>query len=264
MNTEIQEIRVSGVPVLIVRKPIKNLHLGVYPPDGHVRVAAPSAVSDDAVRLAVIGKLGWIRRQQTKFATQARQSPREMVSGESHYYLGRRYRLRVIPDEGPASIVLRNNTFLELRVRSDANAAEREQVLRRWYRRQLKALIPPLLEKWQPLLGVQVAEWGIKRMKTKWGTCNVDARRIWLNLELAKKPTHCLEYVIVHELTHLIERRHNDRFSALMDVHAPHWRLYRHELNVAPLPHETWRHGRCSGRTEDFIIETDSKRTRRP
>ena len=240
MNTERHEIRVSGLSVEIVRKAIKNLHLGVYPPNGRVRVAAPIAVSDDAVRLAVIGKLGWIKRQQAKFAVQPRQTKREMVSGESHYFLGRRYRLRVIEHDGPGRVVLRNRVTLELHVPRKSGAQGRERVLQRWYRERLRELVPSLLLKWEAILGVQAASWGIKRMKTKWGGCTVGARRIWLNLELAKKPVQCLEYLIVHELAHLIERHHNDRFVSLMDRHLPHWRLHRQELNSAPLGHDSW------------------------
>jgi predicted metal-dependent hydrolase len=240
MNTEKRQIVVNGLVIQIVRKAIKNLHLGVYPPNGRVRVAAPLAVTDNAVRLAVIGKLGWIKRQQARFEAQPRQSEREMVSGESHYFLGRRYRLRVIPHDGAAKVVLRSRSGMELHARAEAAAAQRERVLHRWYRQQLKKLVPPLLEKWEAALGVQAADWRIKKMKTKWGTCTVEARRIWLNLELAKKPVKCLEYLILHELAHLLERHHNDRFIALMDKHLPQWRLHRAELNSAPLAHETW------------------------
>lgn len=230
----------SGISVEIVRKAIKNLHLGVYPPHGRVRVAAPLTVSDEAVRLAVIGKLGWIKRQQSKFEGQSRQSRREMVTGESHYYLGRRYRLNVIEHDGSARVELRSKTTMDMYVRPGAATPKREQILNDWYRQQLRALIPPLLEKWEPVLNVQTLEWGIKRMKTKWGTCSPAAQRIWVNLELAKKPPQCLEYIVVHELVHLIERHHNDRFLALMDQHLPQWQLSRAELNHAPLGHEEW------------------------
>ncbi len=240
MNTEHREIRVGGLAVQIVRKAIKNLHLGVYPPLGRVRVAAPLAVSDDAVRLAVIGKLGWIKRQRARFAAQPRQTEREMVSGESHYFLGRRYRLRVVEHAGAGRVELKGRATLELRVRGNADAGVRERILQRWYRARLRELIPPLLAKWGTRLGVQAAAWGIKKMKTKWGACNVDARRIWLNLELAKKTVQCLEYLIVHELVHLAERKHNDRFVSLMDRHLPDWRGRRQELNAAPLRHESW------------------------
>ena len=240
MNTEQTEITVSGLEVQVIRKAIKNLHLGVYPPNGRVRVAAPLRVSNEAVRLAVVGKLGWIRRQRSKFQEQTRESQREMVSGESHYFLGRRYRLRVIDHEGAGRVVVRNRRTLELHVRRQSGQVERERVLQRWYREQLRELIPPLLTKWAVILGVQPAAWGIKRMKTKWGACNVDAKRICLNLELAKKPAQCLEYIVVHEMMHLLERHHNDRFISLMDQHLPHWRLHRQELNAAPLAHDTW------------------------
>ena len=240
MSTERAEIRVSGLTVQIVRKDIKNLHLGVYPPNGRVRIAAPLSVSDDAARLAVIGKLGWIKKQQAKFAAQPRQTEREMVSGESHYYLGRRYRLRVVERDGPSRVVLRNRTTLELQVRPGSDAKERERILRHWYRERLRELVPPLLTKWGAILGVREATTGIRKMKTKWGACSVNARRIWLNLELAKKPVQCIEFLVVHELTHLIERHHNDRFVSLMDRHLPQWRHHRKALNEAPLGHADW------------------------
>ena len=240
MITEAHSLTVSGVRVAVVRKAIKNLHLGVYPPDGHVRVAAPLAVSDAAVRVAVIGNLRWIRRQQSAFEHQARQSEREMVGGESHYFLGHRYRLDLVSTEGPSRIVLRNRRVMELHARPDQNAEQRERLLQRWYRERLRELVPPLLDKWQAALGVEVAEWGIKKMKTKWGSCNAAARRIWLNLELAKKPPECLEYLVVHELVHLLVRHHDDRFHALMDRKLPKWRMVRQTLNAAPLAHDTW------------------------
>ncbi len=243
MDTEThRQIKVSGLSVEVVRKDIKNLHLGVYPPHGRVRVAVPFSVSDDAVRLAVIGKLGWIRRQQQKFEAQPRQSKREVVSGESHFFQGRRYRIRVVYHDGVSTVVLRNIRTMEIKVRPGTTAEQRLKIVERWYREQLKAMVPPLLEKWQPLLGVEVADWGIKKMKTKWGSCSIDAGRIWLNLELAKKPVQCLEYVLVHEMVHLMERHHNDRFTALMGRHLPHWRTYREELNRTPLAHEDWTH----------------------
>ena len=228
-------LRIRELRVQVVRKDIKNLHLGVYPPEGRVRVAAPLLVSDDAVRLAVIDKLTWIRRQQAQFAAQPRQSEREMVSGESHYFLGRRYRLRVHEQDAPARVALRGVASLDLFVRPGTAADQRRAVLERWYRAQLKALIAPLLTQWQPLLGVQAAAWGVKKMKTQWGSCNPATRRLWLNLELAKKPQQCLEYVVVHELAHLLERLHNARFVALLDQHLPQWQQARQLLNALPL-----------------------------
>jgi len=241
MNTEQHKITVSGLPVEIVRKNIKNLHLGVYPPTGRVRVAAPLRVSNEAVRLAVIGKLGWIKRQQARFERQARQSEREMVSGESHYFGGRRYRLRVYAANGPARVVITNSAIIELHVRLGASVESRRKVMMNWHRQHLKDAVPPLLGKWQKRLGVEVSAFGIKRMKTKWGTCTVDARRIWINLELAKKSPDSLEYVVMHELVHLLARHHDDRFIAIMDEHLPRWRVLREELNCLPLAHEAWR-----------------------
>jgi len=242
MSTEPHRITVGGLTVEVVRKNIKNLHLGVYPPNGRVRVAAPLVVSDEAVRLAVIGKLGWIKRQQAKFADQPRQSQREMVNGESHYFLGQRYRLRVLAYTGPPRIRCSGADFLDLFVRPETTVEQRQRVLEDWYREQLRGRIPALLEQWQPVLGVAAAEWGIRKMKTRWGSCNIRARRVWFNLELAKKPARCLEYVVVHELVHLLERNHNARFKALMEQHLPTWRACREELNRAPLGHDKWQY----------------------
>jgi hypothetical protein len=239
MSIETQQIVVSGVTVQVIRKAIKNLHLGVYPPNGRVRVAAPLRVSDNAVRLAIVDKLGWIKRQRAKFESQPRQSIREMVSGESHYVFGRRYRLRVIHDPGRAMVKTRGR-WMEMHVPQGASAAKRSRLLQGWYRERLRERALPLVLKWQHAIDVHLADWGIKRMKTKWGTCNPSAGRIWLNLELAKKPVQCLEYLIVHELVHLVERTHNERFIALMDEHLPNWKARRMLLNAQPLAHDTW------------------------
>ena len=231
-----------GIPVEVVRKDIKNLHLGVYPPAGRVRVAAPLWLDDEAIRLAVVSRLAWVRRQRAGFARQERQSEREFVSGESHYFAGRRYRLDVVERDAPPSARVKNNSWLELSVRPGADLQTREAVLHRWYRRRLRDEVPRLVARWEPKFGVPVAEVRIRRMKTRWGSCNPDARRIWLNLELAKKQPSCLEYVFVHEMAHLIERHHNERFHALMDQHLPQWRIRRAELDRAPLAHEDWKY----------------------
>lgn len=236
-------IEVDGLHVDVVRKAIKNLHVAVYPPAGRVRVAAPQHLDDEAIRLAVVSRLTWIRRKQEMFAGQARQSRREMITGESHYVQGHRYRLDVVPmTKGRPLVALRDARTLELRVRPDMSAAEREQLLERWYRRLLRPQVAKLMAKWEPIVGVSVAEWGIKSMKTRWGTCNTDARRIWINLELAKVAPSCVEYVVVHELVHLIEGRHNERFRGLMNTHLPQWRVCKDELNRGPLAHEDWRY----------------------
>jgi len=235
-------IRVGGINVEVVRKNIKNLHVGVYPPEGRVRVAAPLLMSDEAVRLAVISKLAWIKRMKTHFQEQPRQSKREYVPRESHYFFGRRYLLNIVEHDGRAKVEIRRSRQLDLFVPAGADAAQREKVLIEWYRKELKARVPDLIDKWQAVIGVQVADWGVKRMKTKWGSCNREARRIWLNLELAKKPIHCLEYIIVHEMVHILERHHNEQFVAKMDAFMASWRLYRDELNRAPLSNEKWEY----------------------
>jgi len=234
------QILVRGLKVDVVRKDIKNLHLGVYPPEGRVRVAAPLRVNDEAIRLAVISKLPWIKRQQNRFLSQERQSEREYVYRENHYFFGQRYLLNVIEHAGQSRVEIQNKTRIDLYVPPGSDPLKREQVLLAWYRRELKALIPSLIKKWEEIIGVTVQDWGVKKMKTKWGSCNINERRIWLNLELAKKPVECLEYVVVHEMVHLLERNHSDRFKQMMDQFMPQWRQNRDILNQSPLSHEAW------------------------
>jgi predicted metal-dependent hydrolase len=224
------QITVGGVEVSVLRKPIRHLRLGVYPPEGRVRVAAPLGVSDEAIQRMVVSRLDWIRRQQARFEGLPRESRQEVVSGESHYFLGQPYTLRVVEQRGPGYVSLQCAAFIDLYVRPAASVEDRQRVLHGWYRQELKELIPPLLARWEPVLGVQAAEWGVRTMRTRWGSCNIRARRIWLSLELARKPVECLEYVVVHELTHLLERRHNQRFYGYMDRFLPTWRLARAAL----------------------------------
>jgi predicted metal-dependent hydrolase len=233
-------ITVSGINVQVVRKDIKNLHLAVYPPDGHVRVAVPTHVTDDNVRLAVISKLNWIKAQQKDFKDQPRQSEREFISGECHYFFGKRYRLELIERNGKPEVKQLKSGKLKLFVKPDASVEAKEKVISSWYRQQLKEMIPTLLEVWQPIVGQTAKDWGIRKMRTKWGSCNIDQRRIWLNLELAKKPIECLEYILVHELIHLHERNHNARFKQHLDRALPNWRARQALLNKAPLQHENW------------------------
>ncbi|SEA27772.1 hypothetical protein SAMN05660964_01240 [Thiothrix caldifontis] len=232
-------LTVSDIPVYVTRKAIKNLHLGVYPPEGQVRVSAPEHFTTDHIRLAVVTRLKWIKTQQQRFQQQARQTPREMVSGESHYLWGTRYRLEVVYQSGKHRLTSKGE-FLRLTVSPGTSTENRVLVLHDYYRQQLKQRIPALLEKWQVRIGNEVTGWGIKRMKTKWGSCNITDRRIWLNLELAKKSPECLEYVLVHELVHLREPQHNARFTALMNEHLPHWRTLRDQLNGEYLAAEAW------------------------
>lgn len=203
-------------------------------------MAAPLRINDEAVRLAVISRLGWIRRQQAHFNQQQRQSQRDFATNESHYFRGRRYRLNVIEHDGPSFIHLPNNRTMQLFVGVGTNGDNREAALQQYYRRWLRKQIPPLIAKWEPKVGVKVGEVRIRKMKTRWGSCNAAAGRIWLNLELAKKSPACLEYILVHEMIHLLERYHNERFRLLMDTLMPTWQLCRAELNQAPLAHEKW------------------------
>jgi len=229
------QITVGEHQIDVVRKNIKNLHLAVYPPDGRVRIATPLHLDDEAVRLFAISKLSWIKKHQANFITQERQTEREYVSGESHYFQGKRYLLNVIYQQGNPQVKVRNNTYIDLYVRENSDTQQRQNVIISWYRQQLKQEIPQLIAKWEPIMDVQVHDWGVKQMKTKWGTCNIQAKRIWLNLELAKKAQHCLEYVVVHEMVHLLERSHGERFVALMNKYMPSWRFYKDELNRSPL-----------------------------
>jgi len=232
---ETRRLEIGGIPVEVVRKDIKALRLTVYPTDGRVRVAAPLRTDDESVRRAVVSRIRWIRKHQARFRAQEDQSAREMVSGESHFVAGRRYRLDVVETVGAASVRTIDDTTLQLRIPPGASAADRAVALDRWYRRRLHAQISELISKWAPIVGVEVAEWRIKKMKTRWGSCNCVARRLWFTLELAKRPPACVEYVVVHELVHLLERRHDAHFKELMDSFLPAWRLDRSELNRVPL-----------------------------
>lgn len=241
MSIEPHRIHVDGLAIDVIRKDIKNLHLGVYPPNGRIRVAAPLVVNDEAVRLAVVSRLGWIKRQRRRFDAQERQTLREYVSGESHYYLGRRYRLTV-KDEGRAGIAPKGTSRLELTAPILSSREDREHLMQVWYRRQLRSMANELLAHRAPEMGIEPPSLGIKRMKTKWGTYSSRENRVWLNLELIKKPAQCIELIVVHELVHVLEHDHNDRFIALMDRHLPLWRSLRDELNRAPLAHEDWEY----------------------
>lgn len=228
-------ITVSGLRVEVVHKAIKNLHLGVYPPDGHIRVAAPLSVDSDAVRMAVLTRLGWIKRQRSKFKQQPRQSTRQMVTGESHYVFGRRLRLTVEERPGRQTVELRGKTRLHLCVRPGSTTEARQRVLDRWYRQQLHTSIEQWLGDWEKRLRVKASAVSIRKMKTKWGSCNPVSGRILLNLELAKTPETCIEYVLVHELAHLQERHHNSRFLKLLEQHLPEWQGLKATLAKHPL-----------------------------
>ena len=230
---------IGEIPVDVVLKDIKNIHLSVYPPTGRVRISAPSGMNIDTIRVYAISRLGWIQKQQKKLRAQERETPREYLNRESHYVWGKRYLLKIIEREAPSAVTLQHSAIL-LQLRADSSQEKKQIVLDEWYRRQLKLAIPDLIALWERRIGVRVNEFGIKKMKTKWGTCNPEAQRIWVNLELAKKPKECLEYIVVHEMVHILESHHNDRFAALMDSFIPQWRSRRDDLNRLPVKHEDW------------------------
>lgn len=239
MSTASAYLTVRGIGIDVIYKNIKNLHIGVYPPLGRVRVAAPHQLDDEQVRLAVIQRLPWIKEQREQLQSAARQSTREMVTGESHYVWGVRRRMKVVERPGRAHVELDGERLL-LYVPADTSAERRRELLDRWYREQLRHVIPDLITKWEPVLEVSVPRWSIKRMKTKWGSCNRETGHVWFNVELAKKPPACLEYIVVHEMAHYLERHHDDRFTKLMDRFMPNWRSIRDQLNNAPLAEEQW------------------------
>jgi predicted metal-dependent hydrolase len=239
MSTTNAYLTVRGIDVDVIYKDIKNLHIGVYPPLGRVRVAAPRRLDDEHVRLAVIQRLSWIKRRRQQLRSAERQSERQMVTGESHYVWGVRHRLKVIERPGRAHFEAAGERLL-LYVPPDTDPAARRELLQRWHREQLRQRIPPLLEKWQPIIGRPVPRWSIRRMKTKWGSCNRETGHIWFNLELATKHPDCLEYIVVHEMAHLHERSHGARFTELMDRYLPDWRARRDRLNSAPLAAQRW------------------------
>jgi predicted metal-dependent hydrolase len=234
-------VLLSGIRIDVVRKDIKNVHLSVHPPTGRVRIAAPRHLSDDAIRSFAIGKLGWIRRQQARLHEQERETPREFLDRESHFVWGRRLLLRVVEADSAPRVDV-SPRHLTLHVRPRTGAAKRAQILDEWYRTQIRAALPPLLSRWESVMGVTVRRVFVQRMKTKWGSCNPRAKTIRFNTELARKPTQCLEYMVVHELAHLLESTHNPRFVALMDRFLPNWQTVRQALNRLPVRHEEWEY----------------------
>lgn len=242
MNIKKNILQIQELDIEVNYKKIKNLHIGVYPPHGKVRISAPLNMDENSIRLSVIPRLKWIRNQIQKFKLQERQSKREMISGESHYFEGRRYRLQVITENGRPGVKILKNSFIQIKVPENSSREEKEKVLENWYRNEMRKRISPLLEKWENKIGIKVNSVYIKKMKTLWGSCNSEEKRIWLNLELMKKPPQCLEYILVHEMIHFLERHHNERFYALMDQFLPNWRSLKAELNRSPLSHAEWNY----------------------
>jgi predicted metal-dependent hydrolase len=233
------QIELGDIKVDVVFKDIKNVHLSVYPPNGRVRIAAPTRMSPDTVSVFAISKLGWIRQQQEKIQAQERETPREYLNRESHYLWGKRYLLDVVEGNTRPEVELKHGKMI-LRVRQGTDESRRQAIVEEWYRAQLKQAVTPLITKWEPLIGVKVEQLFVQQMKTKWGSCSPKSRNIRLNTDLAKKPHECLEYILVHEMVHLLEPTHNVRFVSLMDSFVPKWQFYREALNRLPVRHEHW------------------------
>ena len=235
------QFRLGDISVEVVQKDIKNLHLSVHPPAGKVRISAPLRMDLDTIRVFAITKLAWIKSQQKKLREQPRETPREYLDRESHYVWGKRYLLKLVEKEATPTVELKHNKMI-LRLRPAASHEKRQEVLDAWYREQLKEVVPPLIAKWEKVVGVNAGRFFVQKMKTKWGSCSPGPKNIRINTDLAKKPLQCLEYIVAHELTHLLERHHNDHFIALMDDHMPQWRQYREMLNSLPLAHQEWEY----------------------
>ena len=224
------QIVISNIEMLVERKDIKNMYIRILPPDGKVKITVPKAISDDAIRMFAISRIAWIKKQKANFENQSRQTKRQYISGESHFFWGKRYRLEVVYSG------VRNDVFIKedklfLQVRKESTQEQRETVMEEWYREQIKQAIPAVLEKYAKIVRKTPDEWRVKNMRTKWGTCNPIKKRIWLNLQLAKKTPECLDYVIVHELVHLYVKNHNDEFRAYMDQFYPNWQVVKKQLN---------------------------------
>lgn len=235
------QIQLGEITVEVEQKDIKNLHLSVYPPTGRVRISAPLRMDLDTIRVFAITKLGWIKNQQKKLREQMRETPREYLDRESHYLWGKRYLLAVTESNQQPQVQIQHSTIL-LQVRPGTDAEKKQEMVEAWYRDQIRQAVPSLLTKWEPVIGVQVGKVFVQRMKTKWGSCNAAAKSIRLNSELAKKPRECLEYLVVHEMVHLMEPTHNNHFIALMDQFMPNWQMYREVLNRLPVAHESWKY----------------------
>lgn len=235
----VTQIKLGDIAVDVVLKDIKNIHLSIYPPAGKVRISAPLRMDIDTIRVFAITKLGWIKSQQKKLLEQARETPREYLDRESHYVWGKRYLLNVIEQDAAPEVELKHSAML-LHIRPATTDLRKQDILDAWYREQLKAVVLVLIVKWEPLMGVKVQKFFVQKMKTKWGSCSPASSSIRLNTDLAKKPPECLEYIVVHEMTHLLEPTHNSRFVNLMDQFMPKWRFYKEELNKLPVRHETW------------------------
>jgi predicted metal-dependent hydrolase len=228
------QIDLGNINVDVVLKDIKNVHLSVQPPLGKVRIAAPNRMDLETIRMFAISKLGWIKKHQTKMIRQERESLKDYKTRESHYFLGKRYLLKVVEGNHKSSVML-NHSNIVLNVRKNASKEQRQVLLQEWYRTQLKEISLKMIRKWEKKMNVAVGDVRVRKMKTRWGSCNHKSKKIHLNLELAKKPLQCLEYIIVHEMVHLIERKHGERFLAYMNKFLPSWKVYKGELSRLPI-----------------------------
>ena len=233
------KIEFGDITADVVLKDIKNIHLSVYPPSGNVRISAPLHMNIDTVRVFALTKMAWIKKQRQKILDQERETPREYLERESHYVWGKRYLLKILEAEEPPDVELKHNQIV-LRVRPGTDENKKRDVIDAWYRGQIRTAVQPLIDKWEPVIGIKVNRLFVQHMKTKWGSCNPKAHNIRLNTELAKKPQECLEYIIVHEMVHILEPTHNARFISLMDKYIPKWQFLRDVLNQLPLKHENW------------------------
>ncbi len=235
-----ETIQLGEIAIAVTRKDIKHVHLSVHPPTGRVTLVAPNSTRPEIARAYAVSRLGWIRAQQAKLRGQARETPRQFVERESHFLWGRRHLLTFREAEAKPSVVLSHRTIL-LTVRPGSSEAKRRDIMHQWHKSLLHVAVPELIQTWEPRLGVRVAAYFLQRMKTKWGACNHRARTIRLNTELVKKPRDLLEYVVVHEMLHLVEPTHSEHFVTLMGKHYPSWREARAELNELPVSAETWK-----------------------
>lgn len=235
----VSRIKLGDLSVDVSFKDIKNVHLSVHPPAGRVSISAPRRMQLDTVRVFAISKLDWIKKQRKKICEQARETEREYVDRESHYLWGKRYLLSLRESEEAGFVELSQGKLI-LRVRPDTDVEKRRALVESWYREQIKEAVPALIARWERRLSVKVARFRVRRMKTRWGSCNPARRSILFNTDLAKKPRECLEYIVVHEMVHLLEPTHNARFVSLMDRFMPRWKNYRTMLNRLPVRHEDW------------------------
>ncbi len=235
----VTHLNLGEIVVDVVKKDIRNIHLSVYPPAGRVRISAPLRMNIDTIRVFAITKLGWIKNQQKKLREQDRETPREYLDRESHYVWGKRYLLKIEERDAAPEVELKHSRMI-LRIRPGTCLEKKQEILGAWYREKLKEVVPVLIAKWEPLMHVKVERFHVQKMKTKWGSCSHQRKSIRLNADLARKPAECLEYIIVHEMVHLLEPTHNNRFIALMDQFMPKWRFYKEQLNRLPVSHEDW------------------------